>query len=562
MNKIFLSFGLLFSFMLMAQDESTVPKNLEDEKVVIVSAYQPQLAKAEKVNIKPSSADIPQTKNDANSEGLQTIQPYDLTPNFIDLELSAPEMRPVALPKKDSRAFLDEDNYNFWLKAGFGNLRTPMLKISTNTGDKLSNGIYGLNVEHISSNAGDAKAFARNDIEFFGEQKNENTRISGKLNYDYDRYHYYGFNKDTFEFESKDIRINYQNIGGEILIDNRFQNLSNFEYAVGGKTNYLFTNLAAKELNVDLNTAIFRRWQNGLKIGGDVELSYTNNTDSLTLENESFENITLSLLPKASYKWQWGRADIGASALLDNDKFYAYPNIFVQLDAIRNVLGFYTGIEKKIQKNNLTNLSADNPFLNHTIDYKNSLIENRYAGVKMNISSYLAFDVRALWEITKKQAFYVNEIDDIFEDDKEFIVIYEPELDAKGVEAELNVFINKLTQLSAKVAYRDFTLQQEQEAWLLPAFSTELKLIVRPIDNLQIISDFFWYGKRFAYNPTKEIAVTRNPIFDVNVSANYTLTENIGVFLNANNLTLNKYQRFLYYPSYGLNFVGGITARF
>lgn len=564
MRIIIFVITLLCFFPLVAQEDTTNnPKDLEDEKVVIVSAYTPQLAKAEKVLVSPSSSDIPSTKDSGNSNGLQNVNPYDLTPNFLELELEAPEFRPVALPKDDSGTnYLNEDNYYFWLKAGFGNYRTPLLNISANTADRIENGVYGIDLDHISSNAGDAKAFMRNSALVFGEHKTDKFRTDAEVSYDFDRYHYYGFNKDTFEFKSEDIRIHFQNIATSLQFDNRHQSLTNYEFAAGVNANYLFTNLAAKELTSDFNTALYRRWQSGLKIGGEALISYTNNTDSLTQGSDRFENMTVSLVPKASYKWSWGRAELGASALFDNTKFIAYPNTYVQIDAVRNVLGFYGGLEKKIKKNNLKTLSDENPFLNHTIDYDNSIIESRYVGIKSNISSFAALDVRGLWEITENQPLFVNEISDIFEDDKEFIVIYEPRMETMGVEAELSFFVNKITQLSAKVSYRDFDLEQEETAWLLPAFSTELKFLIKPLPQLQLESDFFWYGERFAYNPTKEASVRRNPIFDINVSAKYSFTENLGAFLNVNNLALSKYQRFLYYPSYGLNFVGGITARF
>jgi hypothetical protein len=53
-----------------------------------------------------------------------------------------------------------------------------------------------------------------------------------------------------------------------------------------------------------------------------------------------------------------------------------------------------------------------------------------------------------------------------------------------------------------------------------------------------------------------------NLLFDISLGADYFLTKNIGLFLHLNNLATNKYRRWYGYPGFGLNVLGGITARF
>ena len=53
-----------------------------------------------------------------------------------------------------------------------------------------------------------------------------------------------------------------------------------------------------------------------------------------------------------------------------------------------------------------------------------------------------------------------------------------------------------------------------------------------------------------------------NSLFDLSLGAEYLFTENIGAFFDVNNLLDNKRQRWRYYPTYGLNVMLGLTARF
>ncbi|MDZ4681527.1 MAG: hypothetical protein SGI94_13890 [Saprospiraceae bacterium] len=53
-----------------------------------------------------------------------------------------------------------------------------------------------------------------------------------------------------------------------------------------------------------------------------------------------------------------------------------------------------------------------------------------------------------------------------------------------------------------------------------------------------------------------------NALFDVSVGADYFFTKNIGAFVNIYNLANNRRQRWQRYPTFGLNALFGITARF
>ena len=53
-----------------------------------------------------------------------------------------------------------------------------------------------------------------------------------------------------------------------------------------------------------------------------------------------------------------------------------------------------------------------------------------------------------------------------------------------------------------------------------------------------------------------------DPLVDVNIGGEYWFAKNIGVFLDVNNLLNLKRQRWQNYQNFGLNVLGGVTARF
>jgi hypothetical protein len=53
-----------------------------------------------------------------------------------------------------------------------------------------------------------------------------------------------------------------------------------------------------------------------------------------------------------------------------------------------------------------------------------------------------------------------------------------------------------------------------------------------------------------------------NSLFDLNFGAHFYFLENIGAFVEFNNVLNNKRERWYNYPMFGTNFLAGIQARF
>ena len=56
--------------------------------------------------------------------------------------------------------------------------------------------------------------------------------------------------------------------------------------------------------------------------------------------------------------------------------------------------------------------------------------------------------------------------------------------------------------------------------------------------------------------------VKSQALLDLSIGGSYYFTKNVGAFLDINNLLNNKRERWLDYPTVGLNFLAGIVARF
>ena len=90
-------------------------------------------------------------------------------------------------------------------------------------------------------------------------------------------------------------------------------------------------------------------------------------------------------------------------------------------------------------------------------------------------------------------------------------------------------------------------------------------------DKLLLGADFYYYsanyglGYRYGFDRGFPPAIAdrqTNSVIDLSLRADYHLTPKFSIFALGNNLTNRHYQRYLNYPSQGINVIGGLTYSF
>ena len=84
--------------------------------------------------------------------------------------------------------------------------------------------------------------------------------------------------------------------------------------------------------------------------------------------------------------------------------------------------------------------------------------------------------------------------------------------------------------------------------------------IFRVSDKIVSNLDLYFISNTVGNDPFIFEDVKIPAIIDVNAEITYLFSEQFSAFVKLNNLVGNNYQRFLYYPQMGLNFVAGINV--
>ena len=122
-------------------------------------------------------------------------------------------------------------------------------------------------------------------------------------------------------------------------------------------------------------------------------------------------------------------------------------------------------------------------------------------------------------------------------------------------------------ELTGAVSQNFFSLDREEKAWHLPSFTVNVGArYTTVLDEKQgstlILKGDFFLENGVPFRNDDGNAENLNGLFDISLGADFFFTKNIGGFVQVNNLANNKRERWHRYPTFGINAMVGLVARF
>jgi len=527
---------------------------IQNEVIEVVKLYEPILADAKKIKLVPDlkEQEVAQSNNASNP----VFNDYQVPNRFLSLTFEPPGLKPLALKKKRP-----ESLYNAWLKAGYGNYNTPLIDFSVSTGRPSENSL-GLQLQHLSSRVPEnyQQDFMNNLGKAFGNFYFGKNYLNVSLAGEYDQYFYYGYDwTDSTNYPlDEDVKINTLTIPISVELGSAEENNANVFYKFGLDYHFFNTNWNTKENQVGYRLDLEKRFDNRWLVGIDSDANFTTYEDSLKQGENSLETFALNAVPYVGITQPWGKLRLGVNLGVDQNDFLPYPDLQFAVHLIEKQLTLYGGWNKEVIKNNARNMTEQNPFLRQTPFYLNSVKESRFVGFSGNVGSNFMFDLKGGQYITDKQPLFIN----MAVDPAQFTIIYDSMLTTLGGVASLSYIFNEQNSISASFQYLGFSAEDETEGvWHIAPIEFNLSGTWEPIPKLKLRTDFIVYSGVEA-RAIDGTVVNLDAILDWNIGAQYWFGEKFAMFLDGNNLLNRKTARFLNYPRYGLNAIGGIQYRF
>ncbi len=542
-KNIFLLVALFAATTINAQDD------LPGSEVDVVKSFNARLNITEKVDVTPQLPALDTTSK---------RQQYNVVTKTIQVQYLPPKIKPLA----DRRQPLQK-KYDGYVKAGAGLPISLYGEGSYNFINKKDKHRFGVDLYHYSANNNknvENQKFSDTKGEVNGTYYfDQGFAVNGLLGYNSDKVHFFGYNDlneetgTNFTFDPTDVEQRIWTLYGNANIFNGERLALDFNYDAGVDFYLLQDSYAAKERGFALKLGA-TKWINETH---PFSVKLVTDFTTYNVEEKSTLN-NFSLIPNFTWHQDRFKVKLGVNVSTNDDNFSFFPDIEANATIIDGIVTAFIGADGELYKNNFKNLSDYNPYIESIINIQNSKYIQYYGGVKGNIqgieyhaqAGYKAVDDLALFQLSDQQD-SISRFDVLY--DTATIVYFKANLEAP---------IFKGLSLTGSLTQNIYSMKNEDKAWHLPAFTVSAGGRYRTEDNKLLVKADFFLENGVPYQDINGEAKNLNGLFDISVGAEYFFTENIGGFVQINNLAANNRQRWQRYPTLGLNALVGVSARF
>lgn len=564
---------IIFLFLLLTVHYSVViaqqkTGDVGDEQVTVVKAYQPALSEAIKINDVPQKDtalfSTPDLNYTVESKKLETK--YNITP-----------IKPVKIKDESIKKL-----YRGFIKGGYGNYNTPYFEVFYNA-LRSKEFDAGVHLRHLSS-SGDIKGygfpgFSENNIDFFGNKYLTDAVVSGKIGYDRDVVHYYGYSDPPHIYSKKETLHRMGTVHGDFGVASSHNSKDRLDYKAGIGFYGYSDNIEQSETYFNIRGFVGKHLNKGHYISGDVDVDISKaefpgdacppGVECIQNGSPNTENRTLfSINPRYEFTKEGiiisAGANVTVESAYDESKWHFYPVVEAKYPLIKEELTVFGQIGGKLKKNSIRSMNAENPFLTPSpVEELNILVntDNKFdvrGGLTVKPDRELQVSAWAAFSKLSDDVFYINSLNTTgityyspaYYDNKQFNLHVEAEYkntDKFGIDL--------------KTDYFSYNVPDSVQPWFRPEFLFTLGGNYNIANKIFTKVELFYTGSRTAVSIDGK-GTTLKSYVDVNLGVDYRYSKNLSIFVRLNNLTATRYYIWYNYPSYKLNAMVGASYSF
>ena len=484
--------------------------------------------------------------------------------------------------------------YPFYIKAGIGSVLMPLGEIYY-ASDRSRNLQYGAGIKHLSS-FGDIKdrtktTFAPAQYDrsvanaYFGINE-RNYQFKVDANYLNNGFHYYGIPSDTIDANS--IAQRFQLAKGKAQYnllrgDSAHLNLSltaNYHYFTTRPEDSI-SNLHSSENNFGFKTKLWYNYKNEhfySDIGLRSNFYQRGILDSVyAIGDTGFvaKNYIIDFKPGVWTQALGDRLKVELGVIITADIRengtvpYVYPNAEFKYSLFNNIFIPYVGLRGGLKQNTLYGLCTTNPFIRTNVVLQNEHNPYEiYGGFKGSLSKTLSFNLGAHFLHIENKAFFIT--DTTINYDNYLTVIYDT-LNQTSFEGSMCYQAQEKLKIELLGRYNIYQLYHNAYAWNLPVMEFNARGAYQLYDKFyaQMDANIQTGRKALVRQSAPDVQIESGQAFvdlgtivDINLGLEYRYTPRVSVFIQANNLAAQRYNRWYSYPVQPFQVIGGITARF
>lgn len=520
------------------------------EQIEVVRPYMPVLADASKIRRSPDLNSNKPFKANLN---------YSILDKRLELNSDLRQLQAQQIIQP-----IPEILKNNYAKLGAGSFGTILGEVYLNTGEDeaLQAGGY---LKHINQTGKlEKQNISRQQAGIFGKSIQDKITLNGELGYDRLATNFYGFDPDNVLANSDPQAQRFGTLGlkGELL--KNFEEGSESDYAAKLDAYFLRNNYDAKENSYTLSGFFNKVW-NQFNVGANTSIDFTASKDL----SYDISNNLIRINPYLKLQGKNYKLSLGVNLVKEfgtESRTNLFPTVIAEFPIVPGYATIFAGYTGDVLKSTLKDFSNENPYLAQNIAIKNAIEKsNIYGGIKGNAGSGFGYKAMVYFKTIEDMPLFTNSRSGF----ERFEVVYDQgNSKVFGLEGELSVRASETLNLTGKLIMNDFSMSTEEEAWYKPNFRVSSNARLSLNKKFMLDAEFVLNGDAnglvYVGQPLtlERKIVTVKSYADLSVGAEYQVKDKVGVFLRANNLFGKEYQRYMYYPSLGLNILGGVNYSF
>jgi hypothetical protein len=502
---------------------------------------------------------------------LVTSYPLNLKP----LDLNAEPSQKVYTPER-------MDLYKGYVRAGYGNFASPLLEARYMATD-IADFNYSLQLNHQSFGKGPVLAEeskeSHTNLGFDGSYFTDFFEVFGGLNWNQDTYQFYGLDPiyatdDNGAFTGFDGNI-LQAI--EIKAGIReLEKVGPFSYEGQLSFRNFNDSYLVKENQFGVEASgTFRPTEDWV---GKVGLSYFSTSPEDM--NYSLKRTYFAIRPTISYQYEAFNFTAGVNLVSENDSladkssdFHVFPVLKANYQFAEE-FGFFAELSGDVQRNTYYSFVMENPYLGPSEQLLNTVQNYKVeAGIEGQFQG--AFSYRAAVNMSRynQMHFFVNNYTNnlVTTDSARFSLVYDDKTTVFNINAELGYKFSDIYSLNSRLDLYQYDLGTQAEAWNRPIWELRINNQITPIERLIVQANLNLMGGIKArgsdlsdvvgFSGPYEV-VKLKTIADLQLKADYGITDRISIFAEGNNIFNGNNMRWLNYPTRGIQFIGGASFKF
>jgi hypothetical protein len=450
--------------------------------------------------------------------------------------------------------------YRSYVKVGFGNYTTPYGEVFINS-MRSKDYSAGTHLYHKSSTGTIADVgfpgYSDNRVQLFGTKFLENSSIDADLNYKRDAFHYYGFNTADTIISKRIIDQTINHLDGNFNWISKNKDKDAFRYKLGinayGLQDSYLRQEKAFRFKADANKLL-----NDLRLGMDLDVDFA------TMKGTQFEGkaTLVRILPYVAYNDKDINLKGGVRVVSEggdgSTKFHFYPYADIDYRLVEDFIVVFGKLEGDVKANRFKNLLEENKFYSpYSIAGNTDNKFNFKAGFRGVFSNSISYATHVAYSNSNNVHMYIS--DTSRTPLNKFNVIYD-DINELNIHGELSYRMKKNVRVLADLDYHNYSTSFYDRAYYKPTMEVRLAGYYNIADKINFNLDVFHASGIYALDfANGGIEKKLDNYADINLGVEYRYSKILSLFLNFNNLSAAKYQRWINYPDQRFNIMGGLS---